>query len=89
MPKVLKLTQLPQQDGVAEVQVRRSGIEARFDDERLAARQLGLQFSFRDDLNAASAQLLEWCFGGAWGGHGRTINRKRGKVNFDLAPPHL
>ena len=39
---------------MAQVQIGRGGIDAEFDAQRPALRQLGLQFLFRNDFGAAA-----------------------------------
>ena len=63
---VLELLELAQHDGVAEVQIRRGGIDAEIDAQRFAGLrgllELGLEFVFADDFGGAFAQVLELFF---------------------------
>ena len=56
VPEVLKLPQLRQRDGEAEVDVRRGRIDAELDVQRAAEAQFREQFGFGDDLRRAAFQ---------------------------------
>ena len=70
MAQVLKMAQLAQEDGVAQMQIRRRGIEAGFDDERPAGLELLTKVGFGDDLQhppvdqAQSRGQVHWRLGG-------------------------
>ena len=51
VPEVLEVLHLPDQNGVAEVQVGRRRVEADLDRERAALRELGLERLRRDDVH--------------------------------------
>ena len=83
MAELLELPHLVQQHGVAEMQVRRGGIEAGLDQQRLAAPQLPDQVGFGEDLLGAASELGELRGGGAGQlrravlvGHGRAKNNR-------------
>src|SRR5215471_16890859 len=56
MPRVLKLLELPQGNGMSQVEVRRRGINTKFYSKRPPLHQLQPQFGFADDLRAVSFQ---------------------------------
>ncbi len=60
VPFILKVLELAQDDGVAEVQIGRGGIDAKLDAQRLArfsrALELRAQLLFTNDLRRALAQ---------------------------------
>ena len=53
MPEVLKLPELPQNDGMPQMQIRAGRIDAEFDPERPAKRKFFSQFLLADDLGRA------------------------------------
>ena len=66
--------QFAQQNGVAEMQIRSSRIEARLHAERFARRkrflELGAQFGFANDLRAALFYVCQLFVNGKKGCHG-------------------
>ena len=81
MAEVLEVLHFSQQDGVAEVEVRRGGIESDFHRERLAglreALELGLELAGADDVHAALGEVRELFFNGHNGGHNRKLYRSQ------------
>ena len=61
--EILKLPELLQRDGEAEVNVRRGGIDAELDIERAAEPEFGEQVLFADDFRGAAFQDFELLFG--------------------------
>ena len=53
MPEVLELPELPQNDGVSQMQIRAGGINAEFDAERTTEREFRTQFFLADNLGRA------------------------------------
>ena len=67
MPEVLKVFHLANQDGVAEVQIGRRGIEADLDGEWTTLRELVAQLAGADHIHAALRQVRQLL-----------VNRERG-----------
>ena len=69
MPHVLKMFELADEDGVAEVQIRRGRVEAGFHAQRLAGgtrflqllAQLGFANDFRRAFTNVGELLVDWC----------------------------
>ncbi len=63
MPGVLELAQLVEDDRVAEVDVRRRGIDAELDAQRpalaLGERKLGLESALGENLDGADEEVVD------------------------------
>ena len=59
MPELLELAQLVDENGVAKVQIRRGGVEARLDAQRLAALDSLAQIRLVNEVHRAPLQLAQ------------------------------
>ena len=80
MPGVLELAELVEDDGVAEVDVRRRGVHAQLDAQRplfaLGEVELGLERSLREHVDGADHEVVDE----AAVGHGSVLSRGYGKL---------
>ena len=75
----LELAELLQRDGVAEVDVRRGGIDAELDAQRAAEAEFFEQFLFGEDLGGAGGEEFELGIGGHGGKRKSDAGKRQGR----------